>query len=153
MPGLRHEPTEKSRKQVRRHAAVGTPQRTIADCLGIHVKTLREHYRAELDLSLADANAEVVGQLYQQAMSGNIAAITFWLKTRAGFRETKVVDNQSTDGSMSPKTPSFDVSKLSTAALQEVLALAAENQTEEEFDEALARAAGDVDLDDAPTTH
>lgn len=142
---MAHKPTDKSRKRVRQHAAVGTPQRTIADCLGIHVQTLREHYRKELDLSIADANADMVGQLYQQGMAGNTAAILFWLKTRAGFKETSVVDNKSSDGTMTPKgilPANLDMSKLSDAALKEIMDLAA-----------AAEAAANETPDDAPTKH
>ena len=97
-----HEPTKATRDTVSLHALVGTPQETIAGVLGIDAKTLRKHYREELDLSLAKANASIGGALFNKAKGGDTSAIIFWLKTRAGFRERQEVDHTSSDGSMSP---------------------------------------------------
>ena len=55
-------------------------------------KTLRTHYRRELDRGLHDANVRVAKRLFSYATEGEprtaISACIFWLKTRAGFRET-----------------------------------------------------------------
>jgi hypothetical protein len=83
-----HEPTKATRDTVSLHALVGTPQETIASVLGIDAKTLRLHYRDELDHALAKANATIGGSLFNKAKSGDTAAQVFWLKTRAGFKET-----------------------------------------------------------------
>ena len=48
--------------------------------------------------------------------------MTFWLKTRARWRETSDVNLTSEDGSMSPKA-ALDMSKLSPEALAEIVAL------------------------------
>lgn len=88
-----HEPTKATRDTVSLHALVGTPQEIIADVLGIDSKTLRKHYREELDQSLAKANATIGGALFNKAKAGDTAAMTFWLKTRAGFRETQNIDH------------------------------------------------------------
>ena len=48
--------------------------------------------------------------------------MTFWLKTRARWRETSDVNHVSEDGSMSPKA-TLDVSRLSPEALAEIVAL------------------------------
>ena len=56
-PDRTHIPTANQREMVQLHATVGTPQAIIADMLGIDDKTLRKHYREELDQSLAKANA------------------------------------------------------------------------------------------------
>ncbi len=98
-----HQPTDALRQTVQLHSTVGTPQETIADILGIDAKTLRKHYREELDQSTAKANATIGGALFNKAKNGDTAAQIFWMKTRAGWRETRVVDNTSSDGSMSPK--------------------------------------------------
>lgn len=87
-----HEPTAHTKEIVKLHAAVGTPQEIIASIIEIDPKTLRKHYRRELDLSLAQANAQIGGKLYNKAMQGDTASIIFWLKTRAGFKETNAVD-------------------------------------------------------------
>ena len=97
-----HEPTKPLRDTVQLHAMVGTTQEIIADILNIDSKTLRKHYRKELDQSLAIANATIGGSLFNKAKGGDTAAQIFWLKTRAKFRETQELDHTSSDGSMTP---------------------------------------------------
>ena len=50
----------------------------------------------------AKAIGSVAQSLLMQAREGNLTAAIFYLKTRAGWRETQVVDNVSSDGSMAP---------------------------------------------------
>ena len=83
-----HEPTRESRHLVQLHATIGTPQETIASILGIDAKTMRLHYREELDHASAQANATIGGALFNKAKGGDTAAMIFWMKTRAGWRET-----------------------------------------------------------------
>jgi hypothetical protein len=87
-----HEPTPETRQKVQLHATVGTPQDDIADLLGIDPKTLRLHYRDELDLARAKANATIGGALFNKAKGGDTAAMIFWMKTRAGWKETTVLE-------------------------------------------------------------
>lgn len=98
-----HEPTPAQRQLVQLHATIGTTQETIASILGIDPKTLRLHYREELDHASAQANATIGGALFNKAKSGDTTAMIFWMKTRAQWRETQVVDNTSSDGSMTPQ--------------------------------------------------
>jgi hypothetical protein len=102
MPMPTHEPSKATRDTVSLHAMVGTPQETIASILNIDAKTLRKYYREELDHALAKANATIGGSLFNKAKNGDTAAQTFWLKTRAGFREKQDINHTSDDGSMSP---------------------------------------------------
>lgn len=83
-----HEPTKATRDTVVMHVMVGTPQADIARVLGIDEKTLRKHYRDDLDLAKAKANARVGGALFNKAIGGDMAAIAFWCKTQMGMRET-----------------------------------------------------------------
>lgn len=83
-----HAPTDNDRETVASHALAGTTQATIAEILGIDVKTLRKYYRAELNTAMASANAKIGGLLYAKATNGDTAAMIFWLKTRARWRET-----------------------------------------------------------------
>lgn len=71
-------------------AAYGIPETDIARVVGIDEKTLRKHYREELDLGETKANAQVAGFLFNAARNGNVTAQIFWLKTRARWRETPV---------------------------------------------------------------
>jgi hypothetical protein len=98
-----HEPSKESRQLVQLHATIGTPQAVIADILGIDGKTLTKYYREELDQALARANASVGGALFNKATKGDTAAMIFWMKTRAGWREKHEVDLTSSDGTMTPQ--------------------------------------------------
>ena len=62
-----HEPTPALRRLVEHHAATGTLHRQIAKLLGLSLNTLKKHYREELDLGLARANAVVSGTLFAEA--------------------------------------------------------------------------------------
>ena len=97
-----HEPTRATRDLVQLHTMVGTRQEVIADIIGIDPKTLRKYYRDELDQSKAKANATIGGALFNKAKSGDTAAMIFWMKTQAGWKETNVNEHTSPDGSMSP---------------------------------------------------
>jgi hypothetical protein len=83
-----HDPTPSLRQLVQLHATIGTRHDTIARIVGIDAKTLRKYYREELDLAEAQANATIGGALFNKAKSGDTAAMIFWMKTRAGWRET-----------------------------------------------------------------
>ena len=80
------------RGQVRYLAGVGVRQDDIARIIGCAPKTLRKRLRDELDCGVAEASAKVAGYLFAAAKAGNIAAIIFWLKTRAHWRERPAAD-------------------------------------------------------------
>ncbi|MBR1194369.1 hypothetical protein [Bradyrhizobium sp. AUGA SZCCT0160] len=69
-------------------AAYGIPETDISRVVHVDPKTLRKHYREELDLGESKANAQVAGFLFNAAKNGNVTAQIFWLKTRARWRET-----------------------------------------------------------------
>lgn len=84
-----HKPTTETRSNVKALASVGTTQEHIAIYLDIDVKTLRKHYRRELDTALILANSNVAKSLYKNANDGNVTAQIFWLKTKGGWSEKK----------------------------------------------------------------
>lgn len=89
--GVAFEPTAENRRLVRGMAAVSVPQEDIATLLEIDPKTLRRHFRAELDRGSIEATAKVAQSLFQMATQGkNVAAAIFWMKARAGWREKPV---------------------------------------------------------------
>lgn len=92
-----HEPTDDSREYVGRMVAIGIDQESIAAILEIDAKTLRKHYRHELDHGKAIANAKVGTSLFQKATGGDTTAAIFWMKTRAGWRETQNVNQTNVD--------------------------------------------------------
>ncbi len=80
--------TEKLRRQVKGMVAMGLKQEEISTLLDMTPKTLRKHFRNELDRGAVEANAEVMRSLFKMATSGtNTAATIFWVKTRCGLRE------------------------------------------------------------------
>ena len=83
---------EAVRERVRHLAGVGVRQDDIARIIGCAPKTLRKRLRDELDRGVAEANATIAGYLFAAAKAGNIAAIIFWLKTRAHWRERTAAD-------------------------------------------------------------
>jgi hypothetical protein len=80
-------PTPAIREKVRRLSGLGVPQDDIAKIVGCAPKTLRKHLRAELHLGKAETKAAMAGYLFNAAKAGKVAAMIFWLKTRAGWRE------------------------------------------------------------------
>ncbi len=89
------EPTDQEREDVQRFAGVGLPQDTIALLVrdGIAPKTLREHFRRELDFGKADANRAIGETLFDKATKGDTTSLIFWAKTQMGWKETNVQEN------------------------------------------------------------
>ena len=85
-----HKPDPVTRRQVEAMAAYGVAEADIALVLGIDPKTVRKHYRDELDTGSIKANSRIAESLYKKAMgdgSQSVTACIFWLKTRARWRE------------------------------------------------------------------
>ena len=75
-------------------AAYGVPELNIASVFGIDPKTLRKHYRDQLDNGQIKATAKVAESLFRKATSEgpqSVTAAIFWLKTKGGWRETPQV--------------------------------------------------------------
>ena len=88
-------PTDDERKLVEQMTACGIPQES--QCLvirdGIDDKTLRKHFRRELDTAATKANAKVAGTLVNKAMGGDTTAIIWWSKTRMKWSERQEVEH------------------------------------------------------------
>ena len=88
MPGVRVRPTDETRRTVRAMAGYGVPHAQIATFIRIDPKSVRKHYRDELDRGMIEANAKVAQTLFTLAtVDKNVAAAIFWMKARAGWRE------------------------------------------------------------------
>ena len=88
-----HNPDPVTRRQVEAMAAYGIPEADIATVIEIDPKTLRRHYRKELDTGHIKANTKVAENLYRKATGEGreaVVAAIFWLKTRARWKETTV---------------------------------------------------------------
>ena len=94
MPRPMFTPTADQRALVKSMAGVGFPHEDIARKIGIRSpKTLRKHFRDELDLGATEADYNVRRTFYQMATSGQCPAATiFWMKVRAGWRERPAVE-------------------------------------------------------------
>lgn len=109
-----HKPTSRRRGEVSALTSYGVPQDEIARHLGIDAKTLRKHYRDELDCGALRRNQQVAKFLFENATgktikdgashSDCVRAAIFWAKTRMGFRESSQLDHTSSDGSMNAPT-------------------------------------------------
>ena len=110
-----HQPDVASRRQVEAMAAYGIPEHDISRVVAIDPKTLRKHYRDELDLGQTKANAQVAGFLFNSARNGNVSAQIFWLKTRARWKE------QPTELSHSGSVGSHDLTKLTDQELETII--------------------------------
>ena len=87
-------PTEDDRRTVKAMAGFGVPHVDIATFIGIDPKTLRKHFRADLDRGMIEANAKVGQTLFTMAtVDKNVAAAIFWMKARAGWREKQIVED------------------------------------------------------------
>jgi len=96
-----HVPQPQDRRQVEAMAGYGIPENDIACVLEIDAKTLRRHYRSELDKGHIKATAKVAENLYRKATGEGreaVIAAIFWLKTRAGWKETSLHEVSGKDG-------------------------------------------------------
>ena len=88
-------PTDEERQLVEQMTAVGIPQESV--CLmvrdGIDDKTLRKHFRRELDTAKIKANAKIGGSLFNKAIGGDTTAAIFWAKTQMGWKEQTDVNH------------------------------------------------------------
>ena len=94
-----YEPSEEQRRLVKQWAAFGQTQEMTARKLGIDLKTLRKHFRDELDLGGAEATAAVAGALFKKAtQKDDTTAQIFWMKTRGGWSEKQKHEVTGADG-------------------------------------------------------
>jgi hypothetical protein len=84
-----HEPTEETRQKVIDLSCNGFNQTDIADHLDIDDKTLRKHYRVELNKAKREKTLILGNSLYQDAVNGNEQAREFWLKCQARWAYAK----------------------------------------------------------------
>jgi hypothetical protein len=87
--------------------AYGIPQEEIASTVGVAVTTLRKAFAEEIANGAAKANTQVAEFLFATIMGKEIpgkpsitneqsrmAAMIFWLKTRAHWKETSILQTQ-----------------------------------------------------------
>ena len=81
-------PSEEQRHLVKVVSSYGVRQEDIATEVGLRSpKTLRKHFRDELDHGRIGANIRVGKTLYEMATSGkHLAATIYWLNRQAGWK-------------------------------------------------------------------
>jgi hypothetical protein len=115
-------PNEETLKTVESLAAQGLTQEQIASCLGICVDTLIEKKKEYSEFSdsikrgQSKGIAAISNSLFQSAKSGNTTAQLFYLKCRAGWKETNAMELTGKDGN--PIEIDIDVTKLSEEQLR-----------------------------------
>lgn len=88
-----HKPTDEQRAQVLALGECGIPEKKIAAYIGVSYNTLRKYYEEELLTAGLNKVMQVAGALFDNALSGNVTAQIFYLKTRGGWREPENVDD------------------------------------------------------------
>jgi len=117
MPRPSHKADPQTRRQVEAMAGYGVPEADIAGVIGVDPKTLRKHYRQELDHGHVKANAKVAENLFRKATGEGreaVIAAIFWLKTRAGWKETSLHEVSG------PKGQSLEVSFVAPTAREQL---------------------------------
>jgi hypothetical protein len=85
--------TDEQIKMIEQYSALGLSLDSIACLLNISLRTLHRNKEHEILIDTAikrgreSANAKVSSALFQKAISGNVTAMIFWLKNRAGWRD------------------------------------------------------------------
>lgn len=99
-----HEPTERTIAQAEALKSYGNTDDEIADFLGISPKTLIKYYGEILKNARVKANAAVAGKLFKKAtVENDLAAMIFWLKTRARWRQADDRDEKDSAASVLEK--------------------------------------------------
>nr|WP_315858385.1 MULTISPECIES: helix-turn-helix domain-containing protein [Rhizobium] len=85
-----HHPADMQRRLVQILASQGIPQAEICRVLGVSEKTLRKHYRSELDIGAAELECALTYHLLRIAGGRDavaLKAIRFTLRSRFGWSE------------------------------------------------------------------
>ena len=93
-----HIPSDESKRLVETSAGLGLPHEQIGALIGIDDKTLRKHYRTELDLGKAKASAQIAKTLFNKAQGGDTTALIWWTKAQMKWAETQKQEISGADG-------------------------------------------------------
>jgi hypothetical protein len=140
MRGVLFEPTDDQRRLVRALAGFGIVHDDIARQVGCEPKTLRKHFREELDRGSVEATAKVAQSLFQMATTGkNVAAAIFWMECRAGWREKSQVEHTGLPRYVVRTGVPRAADRLSDEQLERIAASGLPEEDEEEDEAPLAR--------------
>jgi hypothetical protein len=82
------------RDQVRKLVLLGRSREKIAAALGISVDQLTYAYRETLEFYQARMLGKLANQAYEMALKGNPFMVQFVLRTRAGWSENRMGDEE-----------------------------------------------------------
>jgi len=100
--GKLYMPSDTDRIFVERAVMAGTPIEKIAGCLNLHDDTLRKHFRYEIMTGRERLKGDAIRVLVDSLTDNSLDAAKFVLGRVAGWTEKSVVDNTSSDKSMTP---------------------------------------------------
>lgn len=120
MQGREYKPTDADRQFVDRAVMAGSRIEDIARALNIHDDTLRKHFRYEIMTARERMIGDAVRVVMDSLADGSLEAAKFVLARKAGWSEK--VQLAGSDGGPIKAEVSLDVSRISTAALREVMA-------------------------------
>lgn len=94
------EPTAEQLAKIRLYAGLGSTQEQIATMVGKSVDSLWRNEAAyeAWQQGQAETIAKVAGTLVKKALAGDTASAIFYLKTRAGWKETERHEHTGADG-------------------------------------------------------
>lgn len=82
-------PTPDDQLRVRELAAIGMSDDDIASQLRLRLPKFQKIFKLELENGAAEGREQALRKLHAIAISGkNLAALTFWVKARCGWRDT-----------------------------------------------------------------
>lgn len=73
--------------EIQRLRAQGVSVKDISSLVEISERSARRIYKNELEKGKSQANAAIVGKLFEMAMQGNATCLIFWAKTQLGWKE------------------------------------------------------------------
>jgi len=105
-----HVATAERRALVTILVASGCDPKPLAKRFGLTMAKFEQLYAEELEYGTLDATAAVSKALFEAAtLEGNVQAMVFWLKARAGWRDTKHIEVSDVAGVLhAPLTSSPD---------------------------------------------
>jgi len=92
------EVTEEQRQKVRALSAAGVPQKMIARIVKVSDKTLAKKFSDELAITQSEITGIAMGKLLTKIQAGDLGAICFWMKCKAGWMERRAIEHTGADG-------------------------------------------------------
>jgi hypothetical protein len=89
-----YKPTDADKKAVKELILLGTNREKIAVIIGITQPTLEKYYGEMLDNYQSRMLSRVAGKAYGMALDGNPFMVQFVLRTRAGWKENLLTNDE-----------------------------------------------------------